>query len=399
MRTRVPPIPPLAADKATAELDLPAQEVFTRIRDAMRTLVNALPGPVNRTVDLQNTLGVYQTLAWRTFKIATVDHPLDVMDYMLTPALVGTLTEAAEKKGVPPAVLDEVRAAMEMYTAFRQAHAGDHESFMMMLASLRPKPKSPLDEKFRKSLFQHNRLLWGHQADVSVACFIVMPEDKGSNARTAAVTGAVGYHRLRPAVMPPTISNMVAHLDVDHSHERTTSDGLITEFCSPDLRVEPIGNDTNAARVRLVVPNIGRQSAVHYFQLFTSTARFDKSEYAELNLDINLVAAMLHQDILLPASDSPRKMLAQVYGQNGELSGVGKIFNENLMPVELSPEYLGSSADVPPADGVPRYTEMIRSVLKRFGQYGRAFDVYRCRMPYPIMRTRVSLIVEPPEGA
>ncbi len=387
----------IAPDPSSATLRLSAVEVFEQMQKAMKRLVGALPEPVARAVDLQNALGIYSVLAWRAFKIATVDEPMDVVDYMLTPALTKTLVEAAEAKGVSPTVTAELLAAVGRYNELKKEHAGDHESFMMMLASLRPKKKSLLDEKFRKNLFQHNRLAWGNQCDITMICFIVMPGNDQSSGSTATVLGTLGYHQLRPGSKELTISNQVAHKEVDHSHELTLSRGFLTEYCTPGLNMQILQQGQDVAKARIMLPEIGRQSAIDYFQLFTSNSVFEEDQYVSINLNVASITTMLHMDIMLPATGEPRKTLAQVFGRNnGEMYNDNDVLPEDLIPVEQSPEYLGSSADVAPAEGAPRYSNMIRSVLKRLGWYGRAFDIYRNRLAYPILRTRVSLTVEPP---
>lgn len=386
----------LTADVATS-FRQPAREAFARISEAMKGLIEALPGPVKRAVDLQNALDIYSTLAWRTFKMATVFEPLDVANYMLTPALVSTLIEAAEKKGVPGRVTAEVRAAMDMYAKLQQTHAGDTESFMMMLSSLRPEKKSLLDEKFRKTLFQHNRLLWGSQTETSIVCFIVLPGAEPSEARTATIMGSTGYHQIRPSTNDIVLANRVSHLDIDNTGEIDTSRGFLTEFCSPNLNMQVVGRDNTAGtQIRIVVPEVGRQSAIDYFQLLTSNTRFEAHQGVSISTRVKTVGTMLHQDMMIPAESEPRRVFADVFGRKGDLDAVMEQLPEDRLPIELSPLHMGSFIDVPPAEGMPRYQEMIGSVLKRFDWYGRKFDIYRCRMPYPIIRTMVSLRAEAP---
>ncbi len=392
-------------DGARPKLHQPAEQVLTRVRDSMKALIAALPAPVNRAVDLQNALGIYPTLAWRTFKIGTADDPFDIAEYILTPALLNTLLEAAARKGVPHEVTDGVRTAMDKYTSLLHEHSGNAEALTMMLESLRPKKKQRtlLDEKFRKSMFQHNLLAWGHQADAILGCFIVLPPTDTSIYRTITVMGSVGYHQLRPGRKDFTIHARVDHRGyIPKKEVIDISHGFLTDYCSPELNMQIAQNNEEDTKIRIMLPELGRKSAINYFQLLTSNAQWsvytpNESSDGTTNLNINIssVSAMLHQDILLPASNHRRNVSAAVFGRNANTDGLLARSPEDRMPIELSPVYLGQLEDVPPAKGVPRYSEMIRAVLKRFDQYGQKFDVYRNRMPYPILKTMVSLSVDP----
>ncbi len=394
-----------AADEH-AQFRRPAYEALTRVRDAMKGFIQAAPEPVSRAVDLQNALGIYSTLAWQTFKIATVADPLDVAEYILTPAMVNTLLEAAAKKGVHREAIDEVRAAMDMYATLLHEHAGDTDALAMMLASLQPKKeknRTLLDEKLRKSLFQHNRLVWGNETDVAVACFIVEPSPTAptpptaTNHRTAGISGRAGYRQIRPAGKEFTIISKVSKNDNPFLDESVTdvNHGFLMDFCSPHLKMDVVQKDEQYVKSRILLPELGRKSALNYFQLMTSDAQVLRPQQSvTLNMLVSAVSAMAHLDILVPAWSEPRRAYANVYGQNGNAETAAKRSPDDLMPIELAPAYLGPMLDAPPAKGVPRYAEMIRSVLQRFGWHGQRFDVYRCRMPYPILNSVVSLTVE-----
>jgi hypothetical protein len=61
--------------------------------------------------------------------------------------------------------------------------------------------------------------------------------------------------------------------------------------------------------------------------------------------------------------------------------------------------YLGKGPSVLCSADVPRYPEMAAYALARLGSNGDRFDVYRCRVEYPVLATTVRVIFSLPTRA
>ena len=59
--------------------------------------------------------------------------------------------------------------------------------------------------------------------------------------------------------------------------------------------------------------------------------------------------------------------------------------------------YLGQGLSVLPTREVPRYVELARYATDRLGWDADRFDVYRCRIEYPVMPSTVVLRFDLPE--
>ncbi len=388
VRSRKPP--PLGH-----ELRKVTEAVFGRTSKALAELIAALPegSSIRRPVDLRKTLDVDTSLAWRTFRIAHADDPLEISEYFLSAGQVNTLIDAALRKRVPEPVIAEVRAATSTCNDLLRKHAGSRESLRMMVGSLRENNTNLIDEKCRRSLFRQNSLVWGQEIDVNLACVILQP-GSAQDTTHAVIRGLVDFHMLRPGKGPVLTmeTNQITDDPAPFLGERihvpiVAHDEVLREFCSPDLAINVSSRDADDPRAHIKLSGIGRQSAVNYYQLFTHAVACDGLSYAHRLLFLR-PAAVMHADILMPAIDHPRKVTAHVYGDMEHMGTLPDVFDpDDIMPIEVSPTYLGAMTDMQPAIGVSRYPEMVRRVLEHLGWYGRTFDVYRCRLTYPIMNT------------
>ncbi len=374
-----------------------ASTVFGRIRQAMGQLVDASPGPVRRAVDLQKALSVDAPLAWRVFKTASADDPFEVIDYTLTPGQVNTLVDAAKKKRIPAEITTEVRAAIDGYTDLLHEHAGNRDVLNMMVASLRPEKNGLIDEKCRKITFQQNSLIWGQQEDVLAGCFIVYPRRDSRVIDTAMIMGHIGFHEVRPGMGHELTLQAKIFIKPDEQNVTAANGELLREFCSPELSSQVTLQDEEFTKVQVRLPGLGRRAAVDYFQLFTAEQEVPlegaSDNHVHLNALINRPTAMLSQDILVPHTGMPRAVKAGVYGRVNDYNA-SNMRATDLMPIEISATYLGAHTEIPDAPGIPRYPEVVRSVLGRLGWQGTRFDVYRCRLAYPVLHTLIRLWIE-----
>jgi hypothetical protein len=79
----------------------------------------------------------------------------------------------------------------------------------------------------------------------------------------------------------------------------------------------------------------------------------------------------------------------------GRLGAVGRDIDR--LPVRVTLERLGRGLAVLDCAEVPRYVDMMQYAFKRIGWNGERFDVYRCRLEYPVMQSLVDIRFELPE--
>jgi hypothetical protein len=81
-----------------------------------------------------------------------------------------------------------------------------------------------------------------------------------------------------------------------------------------------------------------------------------------------------------------------------ELRGEDPWRQRSLPTTSETVSYLGRGASVLQTQDFPRYAELARSVFDRLGWNDEAFDVYRCRIEYPIVPSTLMIYFELPKA-
>jgi len=373
-----------------------AARVLGELRGALAEIVEAVPERVRRAVELQRALGVDAPLAWRVFKVATSEDPMAASGYVPTRGQLLTLLEAAERGGVPDGVVERARRAVEGFEALCREHAGDRAMLDAMLASLRPGAESGIDERTRRTAFQQNARIWGVQAHTAVRAFILYPGRDGSVMGTAAVAGLVGLHAVRPEA--PLVVHAVSRFEGGEGMRALPSEdrsGLLLEFSSPGLEYVTEPGDDRTLVTRVCAPGIGRRAAVTTFSLTTSEVPTERLNRVTLGHGTSTPVEACHLELLAPAGlTDARTARVAVYGRRTRVERAIELRSEDILPVRGEVTALGTMTAVPPLAGVPRWPEVVRHVLERVGAWGTRFDVYRCRVTYPVLHALVCMQVD-----
>jgi hypothetical protein len=74
-------------------------------------------------------------------------------------------------------------------------------------------------------------------------------------------------------------------------------------------------------------------------------------------------------------------------------------FECDLLHVSETIEHLGAGVEILRAPEIPRYEEMISCAFERLGWNGSEFEVYRLRIPYPLIPTGIFIRQELPRAS
>jgi hypothetical protein len=100
-------------------------------------------------------------------------------------------------------------------------------------------------------------------------------------------------------------------------------------------------------------------------------------------------------DLLVPQGWTDQTTVrTSTHGYPGMLESLIQRLPDFDLPFTENATYLGTEIDALDSPDVPRYPEMMRSVLGELGWAGTTFDIYRCRVQYPIMHTLLHMTVE-----
>jgi hypothetical protein len=102
------------------------------------------------------------------------------------------------------------------------------------------------------------------------------------------------------------------------------------------------------------------------------------------------------REILVPAGYSdPATARVAVYARRHHPEQVYEQRTSDLMLQRETIEYLGSHDHVPDLRDVPQHADAVRRVLENRGWFGIKFDVYRCRVEYPMMHSLIVAKIDP----
>jgi hypothetical protein len=389
-----------------------ARRALHGLRGALRHVIDRVPsGPIVRASQLASALDLDTRLAWKIWKVIELQDPFAASQLVPGRAGIRIFLRAANRHGVGADVLKTVDAAFEELQRVIKSHAGDRRSFNAMLAGHAVGNERRADLEHRKSAFHHLSFLWGVQARTHLNSFIVRAsEDRQGYTDVVTLRGFIDLRWIRPQVswrvrrMSTTDDLGNVRTDFERQPLSPAPEGdragadapLLREFCSvppPRLR-EP---DSSSANLwyELVEGSVGNSGLLTclFGEIGRGVEPYVRSEdyprlvfaaYPRTPAETLIFDLIIHRDMLGRLNPT-----AHMYGD---------LFNQGFnrppseadrLPLAENVKFLGSGANAVHAAEVPQYPEMARFALDRVDWPESEFDVYRLRIPYPMIPTRL----------
>lgn len=380
-----------------------------------------MPEPIERARHLQRVLGVDYTLAWRAFRVVSVDDPLSAAVDVPLPGQMERLLAAAEKLGAKTASIGRVRQA---YTAFEELvhrHAGEggtrgrgggqraggRGAFDSLITNAMTesgdKEVTSQDLAHRRAAFKSNSHLWGLQCGTLQACVIMRHADPNT-IDVINLTGYVQVQVQRPN-MPLRLSGTAGlytmnNPDVLRNPYATANDWhLLEEFGSkPPPRLVEIRDESGMRGTQIEFDGVGRGAAVDFFTAgstrgFRVSAESGHRGYAMSKVAL-VPAELLVMDLLVEKGRSnPATFSVSTHGDLRVLESLIREVPNLKLPISEAPQQLGTDLAAMNTPSLPRYAEMVEHLIAQMGWAGTEFDIYRCVVRYPILHTLVHLSV------
>lgn len=375
--------------------------LMTDLHRLLAELVAAIPGSIRRAVDVERALGLDKKLAWQVFRIARSAHPLAEVQNLPASASVRRLLSAARKRRIAAATVDRLEQAFERIDRFTLTHAGDRECLVSMLSGLGGRNDDQFKLKLRKSLFRSAAHFWGIYAKMVVRTSIFHGKPGGGYVEDSALIQAtIGLERLRATQATDFVMMMRTKTDpivpgpasapIRHPPE------LLKEFCSgplPEFSPHPEGSPQGESKLRLPPGRTGA-ATLYSMQLHEQISNSLQVDYYGRTF-VTLPTEAIVWEMLMPVGwTDPATIRGAMYGcrEHPEQS-----FNErpaDRTPQQESIEYLGALDGAPSLDGSPHHGEAVHHALARLGWLDTKFDVYRCRVQYPVLHTLMAIRVD-----
>ncbi len=387
-----------------------ATEVLRRLRRAIAEMFDNVPGGIRKSRDVQKLFGVSTKLSWQIFKLTGPGDALSLAPHVPKGAAMSRVLEGAEKYGVAPRLINEVRAAYSAFEELIETHAGDRTSFESMARGLSGSHDARQNDlQHRKAIFRGHSHFWGAQVETRVLTRILHPGSMPGRFDYLTIRSMFGLRRLRGDA--EVVIDTIKMTPPRGTHEEIRSDLLEPEaaerfrapilphFCDqplPQLRTRS-GKD-GTIYTELAEDVLGRRGAVNlvFGQVWRNTepspAEDGTNRLGWLSRSrIWIPTASLVVDMLVHRQSLPQmEWDFGVYGHTCEedLSEAERVhprlpFKEEINKIE-------AGIDGARIQGVPRYLEMLRYVTDRLNWHLDDFDVYRVQIEYPMIDTMLS---------
>ncbi|MCH7721057.1 MAG: hypothetical protein IH988_08730 [Planctomycetes bacterium] len=393
-----------------------AECVLRRLQGTFGEILDALPSHARRAQQIAEVLRIDKNLAWRVAKVAQNADPFAAAQYVPGRAALKMFLASANRISVPATLVEQVTRAFADFEQLIRVHAGDRASFKMMLAACAKTDRRAADLLHRRSAFRANSYIWGVQAKTHLQIALVRPADDPRLIHLASVKGFFKLRQLRANA--PLIIARIRYSDgdgvvrrpctlgpIDPAYQQTRGISLLGKFCSqplPKVRAinvgggfvhcELLGNGIgDTAAITCVVGNVADNAASRY--------RDEHNPFGEASAIVCIPSEVVIVDFLIREDTfGPITPEAAVYGL---LPGASPFPSTNpdrhQLALDESVIYLGKGPSVLHTPDVPKYPDMARFIFDRLGWDGERFDVYRCRIEYPVVPSEVLIRHDMPD--
>lgn len=387
------------------------QGAIEPVQAALRELLEEWGSPASAT-ELMRLSGADRTICWRVFRVAYAEDVAAEAKNVPSPAYLKKLLAAAESAGISGDTIRAVVEAAEGFQRFIKGTATDRAAFVTMTAGV---SSDTGGEKIlsaqRRAVYRGQSHVSGVQTDLQYQSAILMRSAAGGTD-TLALTTQRGLRRLRPeARLPlyayhtnPSGKPGVVEVEGAIDPEAAAKYGLpllprfskrpfpeverwplTAGFCMHNVAGREVGAKSdldfsigtykeNAALMTDADAGGGERRLYHLSFAYTRKP----------------VALGVHEVLVHRESLKGVKPELMVYQYTEGMVSQEAARNAQQYPLEERLMRLGR-ADNATLDEIPWYGEMVRYATGLKGWDLKEFDVWRVRIPYPILNSMVRI--------
>ena len=398
-------------------------EALAPLRMALARMLAEWGSPKSPS-ELDKLSGAGFTNCWRVFQVVGSGDFLSRVGRAPTPSSLKLLLAAGIKQGVKPQTTQNVERAAKEFQQFVKRNAKDRAAFESMLAGISgDESAEKIQMSQRRGAYRNLSHIWGIQVDLSFNCNIVRRSADGAGADLVTLNARRGIRRLRPGSQvalfgyyqnpSETAGAVQTRQAIDAESAARYEMPVLPQFTTdPVPPVEKIVLPSGWVTYNTVGSDIGPRADIDCtFGVLVrdSPFMFDKGKldgdgvrgdgrrlrhftfsHTRQPVEMHVQELLVHRDSF--PGVRPELMVYQY--RDGDLTQESAR-RAMQFPVDekLSNEGRADRAEL--AD-VPNYAQMLRLGADAAGWDLSEFDVYRVRMPYPIMfsATRIFFYVD-----
>lgn len=181
-------------------LEVHAPAAAQTLRGALADALAAIRVNTMKPLQFSRELGVDKSLGWKISRFVTEDDAIAAIRHLPGRQGMKIVVDRLTASGVPSNLVDRVGNALSDFDRVIETHAGDRDTFDLMITGLSPQVSKERNEEFRRLAYQGNSAIWGVQARLQLALHVVAPSDIPGKVDLAIVGGLVDLRRLRSDV-------------------------------------------------------------------------------------------------------------------------------------------------------------------------------------------------------
>jgi hypothetical protein len=368
--------------------------------------------------ELDKLSGAGFTNCWRVFQVVGSGDFLSRVGRAPTPSSLKLLLAAGTRQGVKPQTAQNVERAAREFQQFVKRNAKDRAAFESMLAGISgDESTEKIQMSQRRGAYRNLSHIWGIQVDLQFGCLMARRSADGAAADMVRLHSLRGIRRLRPGSQitlfayhqnpsfTPGAMQMEGAIDAEAAARYEMP--LLPQFCTdPVPPVEKIVLPSGWVTYNTVGSDIGPRADIGCaFGRIVRDAPFmidvgaigggRRLFHSTLNHTRKPVE-MLIQELLVHRDSFPGirpELIVYQYSEGERTQESARRAMQFPVDEKLTNEGRADRAEL--AD-VPNYARMLRLGADAAGWDLAEFDVYRVRMPYPIMfsATRIFFYVD-----
>jgi hypothetical protein len=383
-----------------------------RLRSRLGDVIARLPTEISRAADLHHALRIDRNLSWRVFKVATSTDPLATGLVVPGPGHLNTFFRAAAKRGVPVALIDAASRAAADVEEVISKHAGDRATFDSMISSLVTGGRTEqVDLQHRRLAFRGQRHICGVHARTQLSCRAVQPAEDPSLVDIAKVEGYLKLRQIRAGAPLAVFHDLMVDDDgtvlqlarepLDPSGMGEHGVALLRRFCSRPLPTfEAVKAEGGFIHGRLRSTGLGNVPAIDCLAgnvtrgapRFRSRHDTHGHSLARTRLPTEV---LIHDMLVRTGTFAPTQpTAATACEQMGTAPPDLASRSPDWPTFPATVQHLGRGLSVVRTPDVPGYIEMLEYVFDRLGWQSEEFDVYRCRIEYPVLPSTTGISFE-----
>lgn len=395
MRTVTPTTRNISGTQHDAKFVGGAEDVLNRLRVAARRLMDSSPTPIHRAADLQRALGVDAPLGWQVYRLATASDPFATVLFIPRAGLMNKVLTLSSKQGFSTAAVAAAGEAYREFERFVEEHAGTRSKFDAMIAAYGRESSGQIQTKHRGAAFRANAQVWGVETRTDYRAALWHSGSKPGWQHAAFISGQVDLRHLRPTAVLGLRRGFLIRQNGEKSRPANQTT-LLEAFCSsPCPHIETLEMGDRFEEV-LHSNNAGAEPVTFFgHQAFLDSNNGQKQRSWDIRVLASVPSKLLVIDMLLPRGwADPESVQASTHGDLADPRGVYENAAAFTLPAQEDVVYLGSEIERTYTPDVPRCPEILASVLATRGWSESVFDIFRCRVRYPILHSMIMIAVQ-----